>query len=75
MTNKEIKVEVRAETGQFEKSMDKVADAVRKATDSVSGDGERIQQYFKQLNDSAKTPVSGMRALGKEADGLKGKLA
>ena len=75
MSNKEIKVEVRAETGQFEKSMDKVADAVRKATDSVSGDGERIQQYFKQLNDSAKTPVSGMRALGKEADGLKGKLA
>lgn len=75
MTNKEIKVEVRAETGQFEKSMDKVADAVRKATDSVSGDGERIQQYFKQLNDSAKTPVSGMRALGKEADGLKSKLA
>lgn len=75
MTNKEIKVEVRAETGQFERSMDKVADAVRKATDSVSGDGERIQQYFKQLNDSAKTPVSGMRALGKEADGLKSKLA
>lgn len=75
MTNKEIKVEVRAETGQFEKSMDKVADAVRKATDSVSGNGERIQQYFKQLNDSAKTPVSGMRALGKEADGLKSKLA
>ncbi len=75
MPNKEIKVEVRAETGQFEKSMDKVADAVRKATASVSGDGERIQQYFKQLNDSAKTPVSGMRALGKEADGLKSKLA
>lgn len=75
MINKEIKVEVRAETGQFERSMDKVADAVRKATDSVSDDGERIQQYFKQLNDSAKTPVSGMRVLGKEAGGLKSKLA
>ncbi|MBQ6712778.1 MAG: tape measure protein, partial [Selenomonadales bacterium] len=48
---------------------------IRNTTDSVSGDGERIQQYFKQLNDSAKTPVSGMRALGKESDGLKSKLA
>lgn len=75
MASKEIKVEVRAETGQFEKAMDKVADSAGRVGTNLSGDGVRIQQFFKQLNDSAKMPVSSLQVLGKESDdGLRDKL-